>query len=244
MNLTEIQVFDFNQHPVRTFGTPAEPWFAAADVCNVLNIANSSDAISRLDEDQKGVGITDPLSSGGSQQVATVDESGLYTLLFRSRKPQAKAFCRWVTREVLPAIRKTGRYEAAGAPMRDAKPIRAGDYQLARIIANAVADKGPIQGTPTRVFKVLNKLCAGDVAQSEMDWPDNPIRFGRALKRVDTALRDFEVTVTRHRSGTGRLVRLETGVQQSGPLALPSLAQLEDSVARLAATLAQMKANQ
>lgn len=179
---------------------------------------------------------------GGAQFLVLVDESGLYALITRSRKPRARAFRKWVTREVMPAIRKTGRYEAAGAPMRDAKPMTAGDYQLARIIAKAVAAKGPIQDTPTNVFQILNKLCADDVAQSEVDWPDNPIRFGRALKRVDTALRDLEVAVTRHRGGRARLVRLETGGQQSGPLALPSIAQLEDSVARLAATLAQMKA--
>lgn len=92
-----------------------DPWFVAKDVCRVLGIANSNDAVSRLDEDEKaGVGITD-LSSNGVEQkrsFAIVSESGLYALVFRSNKPEAKAFRKWVTSEVLPSIRKTGRYDA------------------------------------------------------------------------------------------------------------------------------------
>lgn len=102
------RVFDFEDHAVRILGTPDEPWFVAADVCRVLEIANSRDAISSLDGDEKGVATTDTL--GGKQDVTIINESGLYSLIFRSRKPQAKAFKRWVTHEVLPAIRKTGKY--------------------------------------------------------------------------------------------------------------------------------------
>lgn len=108
-------------NPTTTFASPAgqsvrvidragEPWFVAADVCQALDVQNSRDAISRLDEDEKDVVLTDTL--GGGQLTNVVSESGLYSLIMGSRKPEAKPFRRWVTHEVLPAIRKNGRYEA------------------------------------------------------------------------------------------------------------------------------------
>lgn len=84
------------------------PWFSAADVCAALTIANSRDALDRLDDDEKGVATADTL--GGAQEIATVNESGLYSLILTSRKPEAKKFKRWVTHEVLPSIRKSGGY--------------------------------------------------------------------------------------------------------------------------------------
>lgn len=88
-----------------------EPWWVAKDVCEVLAISNSRDALNRLDDDEKGVVITDTL--GGPQEMAIINEAGLYSLILTSRKPEAKEFKRWVTHEVLPSIRKTGGYQAA-----------------------------------------------------------------------------------------------------------------------------------
>ncbi len=82
--------------------------FVAADVCSALHIGNPSDAVGRLDEDEKGIGIVDTL--GGPQEMVVVSESGLYALILRSRKPQARAFRSWVTSEVIPSIRRTGAY--------------------------------------------------------------------------------------------------------------------------------------
>lgn len=98
-------------HPVRTATIGGEPWFVAKDVCDVLGIINSRDAIARLDEDERdGVGITDAI--GRVQQTAVISESGLYALTLTSNKPEAKAFSRWVRKTVLPTIRKTGSYIA------------------------------------------------------------------------------------------------------------------------------------
>lgn len=102
------QIFQYQQHQVRTVIKDGEPWFVAKDVCNVLEIKNSRDAISRLDDDEKDVALTDTL--GGKQEMAIVNEPGLYTLILGSRKPEAKAFKRWVTHEVIPTIRKIGSY--------------------------------------------------------------------------------------------------------------------------------------
>lgn len=94
------------------------PWFVARDVCQVLEIQNPSDTVHKgLDEDEiTAIEITDTSSNGVTQRrtVLTVSESGLYALIFRSRKPEAKAFSKWVRAEVLPSIRKTGQYKHDG----------------------------------------------------------------------------------------------------------------------------------
>ena len=105
-----IQVFensDFGK--VRAIERDGEPWFVAADVCRALDVVNSRDAVARLDTDEKNtVVLTD--GTPGNPQKTIVNEPGLYTLILGSRKPEAKAFKRWVTHEVIPSIRKTGTY--------------------------------------------------------------------------------------------------------------------------------------
>jgi prophage antirepressor-like protein len=110
MSNQQVVPFNFNGLAVRTLSQNNIPWFVANDVCEVLAIANSRDAVSRLDDDEKGVAFTDTL--GGSQKTTIINESGLYALILRSNKPNAKAFRKWVTSEVLPAIRQTGKYDA------------------------------------------------------------------------------------------------------------------------------------
>lgn len=100
---------------IRTLNIDGEPWFVASDVCKALGIVNSRDAVARLDEDEKGVALTDTL--GGAQNLTTVNEPGLYTLVLSSRKPEAKAFKRWITHEVIPSIRKNGGYIAGQEAM-------------------------------------------------------------------------------------------------------------------------------
>ena len=94
-----------------------EPWFAAKDVCELLGLDNSRQAVSRLDDDEKCVINSDTL--GGKQELTFVNESGMYALIFQSRKPQARAFRKWVTGEVLPSLRKYGYYVAPGAQLTD-----------------------------------------------------------------------------------------------------------------------------
>lgn len=122
---TAMQTFTFNpsNQPIRVEMIDNEPWFVAKDVCQALTISNHNDAISRLDDDEKGVATADTL--GGKQSLNIVNESGLYNLIFQSRKPEAKAFRKWVTGEVLPTLRKTGRYELAmhGRTGREARTI-------------------------------------------------------------------------------------------------------------------------
>lgn len=106
---THITPFDFHGNNVRVLTDEQdEPWFIAKDVCAVLEIGNPSQALTNLDDDEKGITTTDTL--GGPQKTVTVSESGFYRLVLRSRKPIAKEFQRWVTHDVLPSIRKHGAY--------------------------------------------------------------------------------------------------------------------------------------
>lgn len=105
----KMQVFSSQQFGnVRAIMRDGEPWFVAADICKALEIANNRDALTRIDNDEKGVALADTL--GGKQEVTIVNEPGLYSLVLGSRKPEAKVFKRWVTHEVIPSIRKHGAY--------------------------------------------------------------------------------------------------------------------------------------
>jgi prophage antirepressor-like protein len=112
----EIVPFNYQSQAVRTCRDQSgEVWFVAADVCKVLELNNVSQALSRLDDDEKDNIITNDVM-GRTTSLATVSEPGLYSLILTSRKPEAKAFKRWITHEVLPAIRKTGAYSVTLTP--------------------------------------------------------------------------------------------------------------------------------
>ena len=100
--------FQFDSTPVRTIAKEGQAWFVAKDVCEILEHSNHRMAVANLDDDEKGVSIVD--TPGGPQETTIISESGLYVLIFTSRKPEAKRFRKWVTSQVLPAIRQTGRY--------------------------------------------------------------------------------------------------------------------------------------
>lgn len=108
-----VTLFAFEEHLVRVIERDSDPWFVGKDVCVALGLKNHNDALAKLNEDEKGVGSTDPLCRGGEQKVALVSEPGVYRLTFSSRKPEAERFKRWLAHEVLPQIRKTGRFAPA-----------------------------------------------------------------------------------------------------------------------------------
>jgi len=114
--MNDIVPFQFDTHDVRIIDQQGQPWFIAADVCEVLGITKHRDAVARLEDDETATVIVDTL--GGRQSVCAISESGLYALIIRSRKPAAARFRKWITAEVLPSIRKTGSY-GAPAPALD-----------------------------------------------------------------------------------------------------------------------------
>lgn len=117
--------FTFSAHTLRVIMRNGNPWFVASDVCEAIGIKNYRDSVERLDADEKGVGISDTL--GGAQEMLIVNESGLNAIILRSHgamtpgTPSHK-YRKWVTAEVLPAIRKTGRYVAPNAPQATTAP--------------------------------------------------------------------------------------------------------------------------
>ncbi|PWM74452.1 MAG: phage antirepressor Ant [Oscillospiraceae bacterium] len=107
--MNDMKIFENSEFgAVRVVDMNGEPWFVARDVCECLELGNPRTSIALLDEDEKGVHTMD--TPGGAQEMSIVSEAGLYSLILRSRKPEAKAFKRWITHEVLPAIRKHGGY--------------------------------------------------------------------------------------------------------------------------------------
>lgn len=111
----------YKNSPVRIVEKDGEPWFVAKDVCDILALGNPRSSIALLDEDERGVHSMDPPS--GKQEMGIISEAGLYSLILRSRKPEAKAFKRWVTHEVLPSIRKTGAYLSPGMSNEQVKAL-------------------------------------------------------------------------------------------------------------------------
>lgn len=103
--MSALQPFIYGSQAVRTYLISNEAWFVATDVCNILELSNPTIAVSRLDEDERS-----KFNLGRQGEATVVNESGLYSLILGSRKPEAKNFKRWITHEVLPSIRKTGSY--------------------------------------------------------------------------------------------------------------------------------------
>lgn len=105
--MNKPQIFNFNDAQVRVIEKDGEPWFVAKDVCDILEISNPTVALQRLEEDERS-----KFNLGRQGETNVVNESGLYSLIMTSRKPEARAFRKWVTGEVLPTIRRTGGYVA------------------------------------------------------------------------------------------------------------------------------------
>ena len=107
----EIEEFKFEQNAVRSVWKDGEPWFVLSDVCKALDLTTPARVAQRLDEDERSV-----YNLGRQGEAIIVNESGLYAVILRSHKPEARKFRRWVTHEVLPSLRKTGSYSLSQAP--------------------------------------------------------------------------------------------------------------------------------
>ena len=142
----DVRIFSHEQFgEMRVVMQDGEPWFVATDVCKALEIGNSRQATSRLDEDEKFTTvISNDSAATGVSSMTFVSEPGLYSLVLSSRKPEAKAFKRWITHEVIPAIRKTGGYIAGESQMSDeelvgralqivSRKLEAREYEVKRL---------------------------------------------------------------------------------------------------------------
>ena len=110
--MSEVQLFNFENHEVRSLLLNNEPWFVGKDVAEILSYSNTRKALTdHVDDEDKMDGVTIRDSIGRNQKPVLINESGLYSLVLSSKLPSAKKFKRWVTSEVLPALRKTGQYQ-------------------------------------------------------------------------------------------------------------------------------------
>jgi anti-repressor protein len=147
---------------VRTLTIDGEPWFVAADACRILEIGNPTQALTRLDDDER------TLISNEGRGINAVSESGLYALILGSRKPEAKAFKRWVTHEVLPAIRRTSSYAAKPAlPQTYADALRelAATVEAREALEAKVASDAPKVLFADSVATSETTILVGDLAK-------------------------------------------------------------------------------
>mgnify|MGYP002522780496 CR=1 FL=1 len=152
--MNDLQIFSNSEFGnIRTVTIDGEPWFVGKDIAEALGYSNSRDALAkRVDAEDKGVANCDTPS--GIQNMTVINESGLYSLILSSKLPNAKKFKRWVTSEVLPAIRKTGHYEAPGyAP----KATSIGEVvNLIKITRQTMKEQG---ASPTDIAKAVKEIC-------------------------------------------------------------------------------------
>lgn len=143
--MTDLQIFqnpDFGE--IRSVLIDNAPWFVGKDVTLALKYKNPQEAV-RTHVDDEDKGVSEILTPGGEQQVTIINESGLYSLILSSKLPSAKKFKHWITAEVLPAIRKTGKYEAAAIETTATRALTTDDYiSAARTVATCKADRMPL----------------------------------------------------------------------------------------------------
>lgn len=165
--MTALEVFSTGNWSVRTELRDGDPWFVARDVCEALGLDNTSRAVERLNGD--GVSSAQVIDSLGRTQTATVvDEGALYELIFQSRRPEAAKFRRWVTRDVLPAIRKTGQYGQAPALPTYSEALRqlAAELDHRAILEAKVAEDAPKVELAEAVLSADGDLSLREAAQA------------------------------------------------------------------------------
>jgi prophage antirepressor-like protein len=244
----EIIPFDFEEQAVRVVMRDGEPWFVAADVCRVLEIGNPTDAVRRLDDDE----VTLDTIEGSHRQTNLINESGLYALVLTSRKDQAKRFRKWITAEVLPAIRRTGRYEhpasieaqpaadIAGLSIREAEAwlsmVREARLTQGRRAGAAIWARSPLPqpiAAPTgRMVEVdgwacLRHLLGSEVGGQTVDfWTQTADEDAAEAALRDAGMRMTEAGLFVANGGFMPLARIFHGTDWAGGLHREALAQL------------------
>lgn len=165
--MSDLMKFDFESLTVRSVLLDGTPWFVAVDVCRALEISNPSLVVNGreriredgssywsggLDDDEKGIVTVN--TPGGRQEMLCVNESGVYSLVFQSRKSEAKTFKRWITHDVIPSIRKTGRYESRKA---DVVPMDERQVRV-ELLKTALDHEERLTGIEDKINQVERKV--------------------------------------------------------------------------------------
>ena len=209
-----IQLFNYGENPVRIIQDDnGEVWFVAKDVCDILDIANSRDALSTLDDDEKNtVAITDGNKKKGNPNMNIINESGFYTLVFKSIKPEAREFRRWVTGTVLPQIRKTGSFTVEQPEQTQPKQKTLPDSTLQSEIVNIKRRIAFIQDILKKFMEFECSFMTRDqFYQHIVKWPAYMNDDGKDLRHMADMVNMFrEFTDNKIRSLEEKLKALET----------------------------------
>ncbi|MCW2900122.1 MAG: phage antirepressor protein [Streptosporangiaceae bacterium] len=203
--MTALEVFAFpaTGQEIRTVVRDGEPWFVGRDACDLLALADLQSSLRLLDDDEKGRhSVPTP---GGDQQMTVISESGLYSLILRSRRPEAKAFKRWITHDVLPALRQTGRYEVdrLGDPLDE---IELANSRTSRAVQIARQERAARIVAETRALELEPSAQAWDVlASAHGDYSVREAAFilnrdpaiDTGQKRLFQLLRDWKLIDSR-----------------------------------------------
>jgi len=167
--MDKLNLFTYEGNEIRTFSDVENmAWFAGVDVCTILGYVKPLIAINKLDDDEKELGyLTD--TSGQKRKTWSINEAGLYSLILSSTKPEAKAFKRWITHEVLPAIRKAGRYTREDQAEKDLTLQR-----LHREITAMEADRSEINANLKAKREKFYKLLYIDPNQLKLEFKHSP----------------------------------------------------------------------
>lgn len=231
--MSEITPFSFDGRKVRVVVRDGEPWFVASDVAKILGFATAKDAARMLDADEKG-GHKVPTVGRGAQTLTIVSLPGLFSLLVRSRVPEAKPFRRWVTHVVLPAIHKTGRYEFRPADL-DGIGIEISllNHDVQRDHSKRLAAS---LGSKARIIDNYTGLCIAVTGQRPKDVREQGLAFGFRKRERESApqvlrtLNDVRAAVY---AGLALMVASGTPLAAAAPLK----GKLEDTLTDLRQTL-------
>lgn len=193
---------------VRVVEQDDTPWFVLKDVCDAIDIGNSRMVFDRLDNDEKGVSQID--TPGGIQSMNVINESGLYNVILRSDKPGAKKFKRWITHEVLPALRKTGSYSVSAPSVMPTRSITTDDYlRAAAIVANCRNERLPY---------VLNFLAQGGFSVQQIGQTQKSAQVSpqhEVARLINVAIEEHGLSITKIGKLTGlqkqQISRYRTG---------------------------------
>ncbi|KEI49723.1 phage antirepressor KilAC domain-containing protein, partial [Enterococcus faecium] len=174
------QIFNFEQNEVRTVLVNDEPYFVGKDVASVLGYSNTKDALSRhVDlEDKMGSRIT---TSGQSREMTIINESGLYSLILKSKLPKAKKFKRWVTSEVLPTIRKTGSYSNVPQSFAQALRLAADLEEKNQLLEQQIAEYEP---KISYLDSILSSTDSVTISQIAADYGMSPQQMNKLLHKL------------------------------------------------------------
>ena len=189
VNNTGLQIFNYTGKEVRIVQKDGEPWFVAKDVCEILEIGNTSQALTRLDEDEKADIILN--DSSQNRTFLVVSESGLYSLILSSRKPEAKQFKRWITHELIPSIRKHGVYatenfieQAINDPDFAIKTLQAlkEEREARRLAEQILAEQAPMVEGYNTFLNINDSITMEDFAKTVADRLKKPIGRNKMFK--------------------------------------------------------------